>query len=98
MIRFDRDIDSLSNFKRRTSLYLKKMKKSGQPMVLTINGKAEMVVHDAKSYQKIMVAVARAKTLDAIRQGLQQIKKGKKLPLQEALAAIDHNLALARKS
>ena len=34
------DIHSLSNFKRNTSDFMNRMKTSGHPVVLTINGKA----------------------------------------------------------
>ena len=40
MLDVDRDIDSLSNFKRRTPEFLRQLKETGHPVVLTINGKA----------------------------------------------------------
>lgn len=49
-----RDIDSLSNFKRHTVQFLRQMRETGEPVVLTINGKAELVVQDARSYQKLL--------------------------------------------
>jgi prevent-host-death family protein len=41
------DIRSLSDFKRNTSELLERLKKTGNPLLLTINGKAEVVVQDA---------------------------------------------------
>ena len=49
-MKLTRDIQSLSVFKRDTSKFMRQMKKTGQPIVLTVNGKAEMVVLDAESY------------------------------------------------
>jgi len=33
---------------------MKQIKKSGHPLVLTVNGKAEAVVQDAASYQRLL--------------------------------------------
>jgi prevent-host-death family protein len=59
MVDISRDIDSLSNFKRNTPEYLKQMKETGRPIVLTVNGRAEMVVQDAGSYQRLLDLVDR---------------------------------------
>lgn len=48
------DIQSLTDFKRNTARYLKKIKRSKSPVVLTVNGKAELVVQDAKAYQEML--------------------------------------------
>ncbi len=55
MINLNRDIQSLSSFKRNTSEFIQQMKETGKPIVLTVNGKAELVVQDAVSYQKFLV-------------------------------------------
>jgi len=54
MINFSRDIQSLSTFKRNTNDIIQQMKTTGNPMVLTVNGKAEVVVQDAEAYQKLL--------------------------------------------
>jgi len=51
-MKLSRDIQSLSVFKRDSSKFIKQMKKTGQPIVLTVNGKAAMVIQDADSFQK----------------------------------------------
>jgi len=73
MIDVTKDIHSLTTFKRNSSGLMKQMKKTGRPLVLTIKGKAEVVLLDAATYQQI------ADYLDAvagIREGLDQMKKG----------------------
>ena len=40
------DIHSLSDFQRNTKEHLQRLKRSGRPEVLTVNGKAEVVVQD----------------------------------------------------
>jgi prevent-host-death family protein len=60
----DRDIHSLTDFKKNTPDYLKQLKDTGEPVVLTINGKAELVVQDAASYQKLLDIADQAKVLE----------------------------------
>lgn len=78
------DILPLTEFKRNTADSLKRLKKTGQPLVLTINGKAEIVVHDAQSYQDLLSAIERAEAIQSIRRGLASFKKRKGIPLSQA--------------
>lgn len=50
MLDLNNDIHSLSNFKRNTAKFLRQLRETGHPIVLTINGKAELVVQDTTSY------------------------------------------------
>lgn len=52
MLDLSRDIDSLSNFKRNSVAFIDRLKQTGTTVVLTVHGKAEIVVQDAKSYQR----------------------------------------------
>ncbi len=54
------DVASLTDFHRNSKIHLKRLKLSGRPEVLTINGKAELVVQDAAAYQRLLDAVERA--------------------------------------
>ena len=53
-MKLTRDIHSLSTFKRDTAKLVRQMKKTKAPVVLTVNGKAELVVQDAESYKEII--------------------------------------------
>jgi prevent-host-death family protein len=77
MIKLSTDIDSLSNFKRETAKFLRRMKKTRRPVVLTVNGKAELVVQDAESYQALLAAKERLEVVEGISRGLEDIKRGK---------------------
>jgi PHD/YefM family antitoxin component YafN of YafNO toxin-antitoxin module len=83
-----RDIDSLSNFKRNTPKFIEQMKETKEPVVLTINGKAELVVQDAEGYQALLERIDYLETIKAIEQGLQDVKEGKTIPLEEFEAAM----------
>lgn len=78
-----KDIESLTAFKRNTTEYLKKIKKSGNPLVLTVNGKAEIVVQDAESYQRMLELLDRAETIEAVREGLESVRQGKTMSLDQ---------------
>jgi len=54
------DIASLTDFHRNSRAHLKRLKLSGRPEVLTINGKAELVVQDAVAYQRLLARVERS--------------------------------------
>ena len=83
MLNISRDIQSLSNFKRNTSGFIEQMKQTGQPVVLTVNGKAEIVVQDAISYQKLLDKIEKLETIAGIKQGLADIESGQTRPLTE---------------
>lgn len=79
------DIQSLTDFKRNTARYLKKIKRSKSPVVLTVNGKAELVVQDAKAYQAMLDRVERAETVVALRKGIEEFERGEFRPAREAM-------------
>src|SRR6202050_5729659 len=78
-----KDIQSLTNFRRKSAQFLKQLKKSKRPVVLTVKGKAEAVVQDAEAYQRLLDIAASADAEEAIRQGLEDAKKGKTRPARE---------------
>lgn len=88
MIRLAEDIRSLSDFKRDTAAALDHMRASHRPMVLTVNGRAEMVVQDAASYQAMLDALERAEANAGIRRGLEDMAAGRTRPAREVIAAL----------
>lgn len=91
MLNLSNGIDSLTNFKRQTADYLQRLRKTGEPVVLTVNGKAEVVVQDAAAYQKLVDAAARVdrqETVAAIKAGLDDAEAGRTRPARAALEAL----------
>jgi prevent-host-death family protein len=91
MLDLENGIDSLTNFKRRTVDYLKQLRDTGYPVVLTVNGKAEVVVQDAVAYQRLVERAAKAdrdETVAAIREGLADAEAGRVKPARKALMAL----------
>ena len=83
MLDISKDIRSLSDFKRNTSQFLEQMRGSGHPVALTINGKAELVVQDALSYQKLLDRVDELEALEGITRGLADVEAGRVTPLKQ---------------
>ncbi|HLA09658.1 MAG TPA: type II toxin-antitoxin system Phd/YefM family antitoxin [Pyrinomonadaceae bacterium] len=68
---------SLSTFKRDSNKVMKQMKKTKEPVVLTVNGKAALVVQDAGSYQALLELKERTETIETLRQRLATLKSRK---------------------
>jgi prevent-host-death family protein len=75
-----RDIQSLTTFRRRSGDFMKQLKKSKRPVVLTVKGKAAAVVQDAHAYQRLLDIAGRADAAEGIRQGLEDAKRRKVRP------------------
>jgi prevent-host-death family protein len=63
MLDIANDMQSLSHFKRNSAQVMKRMKRSGNPIVLTVNGKAEVVVQDAAAYQRLVEQADKAEMI-----------------------------------
>jgi prevent-host-death family protein len=83
MLDITKDIQSLTTFRRRSGDFMKQLRKSKRPVVLTVNGKAAAVVQDAEAYQRLLDIAARVDAEEGIRQGLEDAKKGKIRPAEE---------------
>jgi prevent-host-death family protein len=82
------EIHSLSDFQRHTREHMDRLKATGRPAVLTVNGKAAVVVQDAEAYQKLLAEAEQARIMDAIREGLESVDRGEGKPLAEVVAQI----------
>jgi prevent-host-death family protein len=79
-----REVRSVTEFQRNIKEYVWRLKENKTPLVLTVNGRAELVVQDAESYQLILERLERAETLAAIRRGVERFERGEGIPLDEA--------------
>ncbi|HEY8748011.1 MAG TPA: type II toxin-antitoxin system Phd/YefM family antitoxin [Tepidisphaeraceae bacterium] len=98
MINLSRDILSLSHFKRKTSELMEQLKESGDPVVLTVNGKAELVVQDAAAYQRLVEKTEEVDALEGIHRGLQDVKRGRTRPARQAIDEIRRKRKIPRKA
>ena len=85
------DIRSITELKRNTNSVLEQIHRTKRPVILTVNGKAEAVLVDAKEYEKISNAFNLLKLLapaeedinegrfDEAREFFQELKRGKEI-------------------
>jgi len=71
-----KDIRPLTEFKRETSRFVARLKETGRPSVLTVNGKPSVVVMDAAAWQDMQDQIDYAQTVAGIRKGLDQARAG----------------------
>jgi hypothetical protein len=76
------DIRSLKDFHRNTKSHLRRLKSSGRPEVLTVNGRAELIVQDAAAFEDMLDAIR------GIQRGLDEMKAGTGKPFRQALDEI----------
>jgi prevent-host-death family protein len=96
MLDITKDIQSLTTFRRRSGDFMKQLKKSKRPVVLTVNGKAAAVVQDAEAYQHLLDIAARADAEEGIRQGLENAKEGKLRPAKQFFDEFDAAHGISR--
>jgi prevent-host-death family protein len=96
MLDITKDIQSLTTFRRKSGEFLKQLKRSQRPVVLTVNGKPEAVVQDAESYQRLLDIAARADVYEAIRQGLDDIAHGRTRPARKVFEQLRRRHGIPR--
>lgn len=93
------DIRSLSDFQRNTRDHIQYLKQSGKPLILTVNGQAEVVVQSAEAYQKLLDDQELLESIRGIGRGLEQSKRGEGLPMREFLRSLaeEHGIDIKRR-
>ncbi|MEA2554141.1 MAG: hypothetical protein QOJ65_2317 [Fimbriimonadaceae bacterium] len=82
----------MSDFVRNYKAFLQRIKQTGRPEVLTVNGRPEYVILDAESYQKIADELERARFVQAVREGIDQMKAGDGASPKEAFDKVRSDL------
>jgi prevent-host-death family protein len=96
MLDITRDIQSLTTFRRRSGDFMKQLKKTKRPVVLTVKGKAVVIVQDAGAYQRLLDIAASASGVEGIRQGLEDVRQGKVQPAREFFANFEAEHGIPR--
>lgn len=77
------NIHSLTDFQRNTAAHIRSLRESGLPEVLTVKGRAELIVQTADAYQALLTRLELHESAIAINRGLRDIAEGKSTPLAE---------------
>jgi prevent-host-death family protein len=88
MIDITKDIQPLTTFRNNSVKFMKRLKKTRRPIILTVNGKPEAVVQDPAAYQRLLDLAALADPEEGLRQGLEDIAKGRTRPAREVFAEL----------
>ena len=76
MLNVARDIHSLTEFKRNTTTFLDELRASRRTVLLTVNGKAELAVMSARTFQFVLDSLDQLDTIQGIQRGLEQVRQG----------------------
>jgi PHD/YefM family antitoxin component YafN of YafNO toxin-antitoxin module len=85
---------STYDFVRNYKSYLARIRETGRPEVLTVNGVAECVLVDAKSFQEMQEAWEQARFLKAVNEGIESMNAGTGKPNAQAFQDIRATLGL----
>ena len=96
MLDITSDIQSLTTFRRRSGDFMKQLKKTKRPVVLTVKGKAAAIVQDAEAYQRLLDIAAHADAEEGIRQGLDDLAHGRIRPAREIFDEIRRKHGIPR--
>jgi prevent-host-death family protein len=88
------DIHSLTDFTRNAKSYIEQIKTTGNPIAITVNGSAEVVVQDAKAYQAIIDELETQHVLRAIAEGEADVAAGRLYPIEGLVEEIFDELGL----
>ena len=91
------NIYSLSEFNRNAKGCIRKLKKSGKPAILTVNGQAEVVVQSAEAYQKLLEERELLETLRGINRGLDEANRGEGRPMRALLEELANQRGISLK-
>lgn len=79
------EVCALTEFQRNAKSHIRRIARTGRPQVLTVNGRAAVVIQDAASYQRLLEQIDRAEAVAGIRRGLAAMKRRASRPLAAVL-------------
>lgn len=89
-------IHSLTDFLRNHKSHVARLKETHAPEVLTVNGRAEVVVQDAASYQAMLDRFHHLETVAAIQEGMASADRGELKPAAQVLDEMRNRYGLSR--
>jgi PHD/YefM family antitoxin component YafN of YafNO toxin-antitoxin module len=88
------DSHSLADFQQNADEHLKRLKASGKPEVLTVDGQPEVIIQSASAYQKLVDAAELFERLQVLRKSLDEANRGEGTPAKDVLREIRVRLGL----
>ena len=91
-----RHIHPMTDFLRNHKAHVARLKQTRKPEVLTVNGKAEVVIQDADSYQEMMDRLEHAELIAAVQEGIAAADRGEMKPAQQVLTEMKARYGIHR--
>ncbi|HEY7086774.1 MAG TPA: type II toxin-antitoxin system Phd/YefM family antitoxin [Tepidisphaeraceae bacterium] len=93
------NVRSLTDFQRNAKQHIDRLKRTGKPEVLTVNGEAEVVVQSAQAYEDLVQDAEFVRALRLIRKSLGEANAGRGRPMKQFLKelASRHGIDLGRE-
>jgi prevent-host-death family protein len=95
MLNLKDDIQPLTTFRNNSVKMLKQLRRTGRPIILTVNGKSEAVVQSAEAYQRLLDIAALADEREGVRQGDEDIAAGRTRPARHLFTEMRKKHGLA---
>ena len=86
------DIYPVSDFNRKPSEHIKRVQETKKPEVLTVNGKAAVVIIDPESYDKLIQNAELLDTLETIRKANAEHEAGLSKPIDQVFSELKAEL------
>jgi prevent-host-death family protein len=83
-----KDIQPMTAFRNHSAEFMRHLRETKRPVILTVNGKAAAVVQDAEAYQRLLDLAAEVSAAEGIRQGLEDVRSGRSRPAREVMDEI----------
>lgn len=84
------DIEPLSEFRKKSADFVKRLKKEKQPIVLTQHGKSAAVLMDVSEYERVTKKI---EMLEDLLEAKLQVEQGKTYSMDEAKKRIESHLS-----
>jgi PHD/YefM family antitoxin component YafN of YafNO toxin-antitoxin module len=87
-------VHPVTDFVRNYKSFPSRIRETGKPAVLTVNGRPEFVILDTESYQAIANELEQSRFIRAVNEGIEDMNAERRQPLNLAFAQIRAGLEL----
>jgi hypothetical protein len=92
-----RGIHPLTDLKVNTPESVRQLMETGQLPVLTINGKAKILVQDVRLYRRLVDRAERLETIQAVKEGLASMQRGECREMDQVFGELEKILRLTAR-
>jgi prevent-host-death family protein len=91
-----KDIQPMTTFRNNSAEFMRHLRKTQRPIILTVNGRATAILQDADAYQRLLDLAAEANAAEGIRQGLDDLAEGRTQPARDVFDEIRAEYGIQR--